>query len=289
LAKEYGMILITGVTGTVGKAVLAEVARSGAKHRAMYRSADEAAKAAPGTETVVADFSDRTSLTKALSGVHSVFLVCSPVPQLVELESNVVQASEAAGVRRIVLNSALGTEDYPKSFPSWHRKVEDKLRATKMAWCILRPNSFLQNSVAFYAPTIRTQGAFYSSVGNARFSYVDVRDVAAVAAKALSGGHDGHVYELNGPEALTSTEVAGKIAAAAGVEARYVDIAVDAQRSAMLAQGMPEWQVTALLDLQAYYMGGQGGEVDGTLAHLLGRPPITADQFLQEFRSAFRA
>ena len=283
------MILVTGVTGTVGKTVLAEVVRSGAKHRAMYRSADEAAKAGPGTEAVIADFSDRPSLAKALSGVDSLFLVCSPIPQLVELESNVVEASEAAGVRRIVLNSALGAGDYPKSFPSWHRKVEDKLRGTKMAWCILRPNSFLQNIVAFYAPTIRTQGAFYSSVGDARFSYIDVRDVAAVAAKALAGGHDGHVYELNGPEALTSAVVAVKIAAAAGVAAKYVNIPVDAQRSAMLGQGMPEWQVTALLDLQAYYTGGQGGEVDGTLAKLLGRPPMTADRFLKEFAGAFRA
>src|SRR5215469_13204435 len=185
------MVLITGVTGTVGKAVLAEVAGSGVKHRPMYRSDGEAAKAGPGSEAVVADFSDRASLAKALSGIDGVFLVCSPIPQLVELESNVIQVSEAAGVRRIVLNSALGAGDYAKSFPSWYRKVEDKLRATEMAWCILRPNSFLQNILAFDAPTIRTQGAFYSSVGDARSSYVDVRDVAVVAAKALAGEHNG--------------------------------------------------------------------------------------------------
>src|SRR5262249_2374595 len=130
------MVLITGVTGTVGKAVLAEVTRSGVKHRAMYRAADEAAKAGPGTEAVVADFSDPASLARALSGVDSLFLVCSPIPQLVELESNVVEASKAAGVQRIVLNSALGAGDYPKSFPSLHRRVEDKLRDTTMAWCI---------------------------------------------------------------------------------------------------------------------------------------------------------
>ncbi len=283
------MILITGVTGTVGKAVLTEVARGGTKRRAMYRSAGEAANARPETEAVVADFADRASLAKALKDVDSLFLVCSPIPQLVELESNVIEASEAAGVRRIVLSSALGAGDYPKSFPGWHRKVEDKLRATKMASCILRPNSFFQNIVAFYAPTIRTQGAFYSSVGDAGLSYIDFRDVGTVAAKALAGGHDGHVYELNGPEALTNSEIAAKITAATGVTAKYVNIPVDAQRASMLGQGMPEWQVTALLDLQAYYTGGQGGDMDATLAQLLGRPPITADQFLREFAGAFRA
>src|SRR5260370_31594409 len=146
------MILITGASGTVGKAVLAKVARSGEKHRAMYRSKEEAAKAPAGTEAVVADFSDKASLAAALRGVESVYLVCSPIPELVRLEGNAIEASEAAGVRRIVLNSALGAGEYGKSFPSWHRRVEDKLKAAKLAYCILRPNSFLQNGLTYFAP-----------------------------------------------------------------------------------------------------------------------------------------
>jgi uncharacterized protein YbjT (DUF2867 family) len=283
------MILVTGASGSVGKAVLAEVARSGAPHRAMYRSKQEAAKAPAGTETVIADFSDKASLAAALRGVDSVYLVCSPIPDLVQLEGNVIEASQAAGVRRVVLNSALGAGDYGKSFPSWHRKVEDKLKATKLAYCILRPNSFMQNVLTYYAPSIRAQGAFYGAMGNARTTYLDVRDIAVVAAKVLRDGeHDGKTYELNGPEALTYPEVAQKISQHAGIAAKYVDIPVDAQRKAMLDQGMPDWQVTALLDLQEYYTGGKGGTVDGVLQRLLGRPSITMDKFLAEFAAEFR-
>jgi len=127
-------------------------------------------------------------------------------------------------------------------------------------------------------------------MGNARTSYLDVRDIAAVAAKALRGGeHDGKTYELNGPEALTCGEVAEKISRRAGIAARYVDIPVEAQRKAMLEQGMPEWQVTALLALQKYYTGGKGGTLDEVLKGLLGRPPITMDLFLQEFAGEFRS
>jgi len=283
------MILITGASGTAGKAVLAEAARGGEKVRAMYRSKPDAAKAPAGVETVIADFADPASLGAALRDVTSVYLVCSPIPGLVQLESNVIEASEATGVRRIVLNSALGAGDYPKSFPSWHRKVEDKLKATGLAWCILRPNSFLQNVTTYYAPGIRAQGGFYASMGNARTSYLDVRDIAVVAANALRGDHDGETYELNGPEALTCPEVAEKISRHAGVSARYVDLPVDALRKGMLDQGMPEWQVTALLDLQAYYTGGRGGQVDGLLQQLIGRSPITMDRFLQENAKEFRA
>jgi uncharacterized protein YbjT (DUF2867 family) len=284
------MILITGANGTVGRAVLAEVARSGEKHRAMYRSKEEAAKAPAGTEAVVADFSDKASLVPALRGVESIYLVCSPIPELVQLEGNAIEACEAAGVRRIVLNSALGAGDYGKSFPSWHRRVEDKLKAANIAHCILRPNTFLQNLVTYYAPSIRAQGAFYGAMGNARTSYVDVRDIAAVAAKALRNSeHEGKTYELNGPEALTCAEVAERISRHAGIAARYVDIPAAEQRKAMLDQGMPDWLVTALLDLQEYYTGGRGGALDGVLEGLLGRPPITIDRFLMEFASQFRS
>lgn len=284
------MYLITGASGTVGKAVLKEVAKSGAKHRAMYRSDAEAAKAPTGTSTVIADFAKKETLAPALRDVTSVYLVCSPIPDLVALESNLIDACAAAGVKHIVLNSALGAGDYPKSFPSWHRQVENKLKSTTISSTILRPNSFHQNVTTYYAPSIRAQGAFYGSMGKARASFLDVRDIAAVAAKALAGGeHSGKIYELNGPEALSYLELAAKISKHAGRSAQYVDIPVDAQRKAMLDQGMPAWQADALLDLQAYYTGGRGGDVDDLLPRLLGRAPITMDQFLAEFAGEFRS
>ena len=284
------MILVTGASGTVGKAVLKEVARTGAKHKAMYRSPDEAAKAPAGTATVIADFAKKETLVAALRDVESVYLVCSPIPDLPQLEGNMIEASVGAGVKHIVLNSALGAGNYAKSFPSWHRKVEDKLKTTRISFTILRPNSFHQNVLTYFAPTIRSQGAFYSSMGNARVSFLDVRDIASVAAKVLSGGeHVGKTYELNGPEAVTYSAVAEKISKHAGRAVQYVDIPADAQRKAMLDQSMPVWQVNALLELQGYYTAGQGGAVDPVLRNLLGRPPITLDRFLAEFASEFRS
>jgi uncharacterized protein YbjT (DUF2867 family) len=283
------MILVTGASGNVGKTVLQEVAKSGAKHRAMYRSAAEAAKAPAGTETAIADFAKPETLSAALKGVESVYLVCSPIPELVQLESNMIDACVAAGVRHVVQNSAVGAGDYDKSFPSWHRKVEEKLKETRLAWTILRPNSFHQNVVAFFAPTIRTQGLFYNSIRDAKNSFLDVKDIAVVAARSLAGGeHAGKIYDLNGPEAIDYTELARKISKVAGREVKYVDIPMDAQRKALLQQGTPEWLVFALLDLQQYYLSGKGGETDGLLQKLLGRAPITMDEFLKENAVEFR-
>jgi len=284
------MILVTGASGSAGGAVLNEVAKTNKPFRAMYRSREDAARVPADVPAVIADFGDKPSLRRALEGVDAVYLVCSPVRELVELEGNMVDACRETRVRHVVLNSALGAGDYSKSFPSWHRKVEEKLKASGLQYTILRPNSFMQNILTYYAPSIRSQGAFYAAMGNARTSFIDVRDIATVATKALTTpGYEGKTYELNGPEALTYAEVAEKISRASGQKVQYLDIPVEQQKRSMLDQRMPEWQVTALLDLQAYYTGGKGGEVDDVLAKLLGCSPTTIDQFLAEFSDSFGA
>jgi uncharacterized protein YbjT (DUF2867 family) len=283
------MILITGASGTVGKAVLQEVSRKQSNSRAMFRSKEEAAKAPRGCQPVLADFSDKPSLRKGLDGVTAVFLVCAPIPQLVELETNVLDVCKETGVHHIVLNSALGAGDFPKSFPSWHRKVEDKLKSTGISFTILRPNGFLQNIVAYNAPSIRAQGAFYASMSDAKVSYLDVGDIAAVAAKALhAGAHASKTYELHGPEAISNQELAKRISRIAGRTVNYVDIPESAQREAMLGLGMPDWQVTALLDLQRYYKQGGGAKTDGLLKSLIERDPVTLDQYLSANAREFR-
>jgi uncharacterized protein YbjT (DUF2867 family) len=283
------MILITGASGSVGKAVSQEVSRKQSKFRAMFRSKEDAAKVPLGCEPVLADYSDKPSLRKALDGVTSVFVVCSPIPQLVELESNVLSVCQETGVNHVVLNSAFGAGDYAKSFPSWHRKVEDKLKSTGISYTILRPNGFLQNIVAYNAPSIRSQGAFYASMGDAKVSYLDVDDIAVVATKALQGGaHAGKTYELHGPEAISNEDLAKRISRVAGRTVNYVDIPESAQREAMLGLGMPEWQVTALLDLQQYYKQGAGAKTDGLLKTLIEREPVTLDQYLSANAREFR-
>jgi uncharacterized protein YbjT (DUF2867 family) len=212
------------------------------------------------------------------------------VRELVELESNMIDACREAGVKHVVLNSALGAGDFAKSFPSWHRKVEDKLKASGMGYTILRPNGFMQNLVAFFAPSIRAQGAFYQSTGNAKISHIDVRDIAVAAANILRSPsqHAEKIYELKGPEALSYAEVAEKISKAAGRKVQYVDIPLDAQRKALSDMGMPDFVITALLELQEYYAAGKGSGVDGTLESLIHRAPTKLDEFLKEFADQFR-
>ena len=289
------MILITGASGLAGRAVLDEVRKANAASKipvkAMYRNASDAQKAS-GVDTVIADFADSSSLKEALKGVHTAYVVCSPTPELVQLESNFIDAARESGVRHIVLSSALGAGEYPKSFPSWHRKVEDKLKASGLAYTILRPGGFLQNITTYYAPTIRTQNAFYAAMNEAKVSLIDVRDVAGVAAKVLSApeAHAGKTYELSGPEALSCAQIADRISKVMGRAVQYVNLPEEAARKSMTDAGAPGWLVDAELDLEFYYkMEGKTAEVTDVLEKLLGRAPIRLDQFLNENRESFRS
>jgi uncharacterized protein YbjT (DUF2867 family) len=288
LSGDEDMILVTGASGQAGSQVLNEVIKAGKPVKALYRSDKDAASRPQGAQAAIADFADRATMDRALEGVDQVFLVCGPVPQLVELESKAIEACKAAGVKHLVLNSALGAGTFEASFPHWHAQVEKVLATSGVPHTIIRPNSFMQNVVTYYAPAIRTQGAFYSSMGNARVSFIDTRDIGAfVATLFTSPAHRGKTYELNGPEALTYSQVADQVAQVTGTPASYVDIPIPQQRQAMLDQGMPEWQVEALLDLQRYYTEGRGGEVDSVFADVVGRQPIRMAKFLKEFAGAF--
>lgn len=284
------MIIVTGVSGTVGSAVLLELQKSGQPVRAMFRNLEDARKAPSSTATVVGDFADKDSLHSAFAGADVLFLVCSPIPQLIELESNAIEVAAASGVKHIVLNSALGAGKYDKSFPSWHRKVEEKLAATKLNYTILRPNGFFQNIVTYNAPTILSQNAFYGSTGDAKISILDVRDVALAAAHILAdpSSHNRQIYELNGPEALTNDDVAVSLSRLLGRTIQYVDLLDATFRNALAGAGLPEWQVNALLELQQYYRSGKCAEVTNVLSDLLGRPSIKLDQFLLENKSRFQ-
>jgi uncharacterized protein YbjT (DUF2867 family) len=282
------MILVTGASGNVGSAVLQELLRAGAPVRGLYRSNEDAAKTPSGANPVIADFADRASLGRALDGVDSVFLVCSPIPQLVELESNVVDACRERGVKHLVQNSALGASVYDKSFPRWHYAVEERVRASGIPATILRPESFMQNIVTYFAGTIESDGAFYAAGGNAPIGFVDVRDVGAVAAKVLtSDGHTGKTYTVTGPEVLTYPQVAAKLSALLCREVKYVALTQEQLRQSMQGMGMPPWQVEALADLQAYYTDGPGAKVTGDVRAVLGREPIRFDQFLKDYAASF--
>jgi len=182
------MILITGATGNNGTEIIRRLAGSGARVRAMVRKYPDGTDALPGVEYVMADFDDHVSIRRALDSVHRAFLTTNSTERVEAQQLNFVEQARAAGVRHIVYLSQLhAARSSPVRFLRYHAVVEDAIGSSGMAFTHLRPNLYMQGLLGFRS-SIATEGRFFASAGDASVSIVDVRDIAAVAAAALTQG-----------------------------------------------------------------------------------------------------
>ena len=119
-------------------------------------------------------------------------------------------------------------------------------------------------------------------------SVVDVRDNAAAAAAALTEpGHEGRIYDLTGPEALTHAEMAASLSDAVGRPIAFVDVPPEAMRSALLGAGLPPWQADGLIEDYAHYRRGEASAVAPGVRDATGGPPRAFSAFARDYASAF--
>ena len=285
------MIVVTGAGGTVGSALTKALGEKGVAFKAAYFSKDKAEKArAGGQDTVVLDFAKPETVGLALKGAETLFLLGATTPDQAAREIGVVHEAKKTGVRRLVKLSAWEADKEAYGFGRVHRKVEKEIEASGLAWTFLRPNGFMQNAANYFAGTIKAQGAFYQPMGEARLSQVDVRDIAAVAATALTEpGHEGKGYDLSGPEALGNAQVAETIAKAIGKPVSYVAVSDEDARKGMSGAGMPDFYVDLLMDLYRFYRTSHAAaRVSPAVQAVLGRPPISFARYVQDHVQAFR-
>jgi uncharacterized protein YbjT (DUF2867 family) len=174
-------------------------------------------------------------------------------------------------------------------FPRQHADSEDYIKSAGVPYTFLRPNGFMQNFINYNAETINSQNAFYGSQGDGKVSHIDLRDIAAVAVKTLTeSGHEGKAYTLTGPEALSNARIAEILSEDTGREIRYVDLPAEQFKQALVGAGLPEWSADALVDLQQLYRSGAASAVTNDVAQLLGRRPISLEQFSRDYASAFQ-
>jgi uncharacterized protein YbjT (DUF2867 family) len=281
------MILITGASGNVGKEVLKQIAATGAKVRAAFQTVTKAAAAPSGVEIATMDYNKPETLQAALKGIERVFLVAPPMPNLPALERKAIDEIKQSGVRNVVKLSAMGGRD--AIFPRQHADSEDYIKSSGVPYTFLRPNGFMQNFVTYNGATINSQNAFYGSQGEGKVSHIDLRDIAAVAVKTLTeDGHQGKVYTLTGPEALSNARVAETLSEDTGREIKYVDLTAEQFKQALLGAGLPEWSANALVDLQQFYRRGGASAVTRDVEQLLGRKPTSFEQFSRDYAQAFQ-
>lgn len=284
------MILITGVTGTIGQELCRLLARAGTPFRALCRREAQARRLADaGVHTVLADFADAESMRRALDGCDRLFLLTPAVEQQAAWQRRAIDCAVEAGVGHITRVSAadanLGSQ---VPWARAHAEVDHYLRerAGSVRWTVLRPTGFMQNWYEA-APAI-TRGLLPHVTGEGRVSYVDGRDVAEVAQRVLiEETHDRATYFLTGPQALSAPDVAEQLALALEHPVKPVQVDESVMIEQLRSAGLSAWMVAGMMAQYAVIGGHFGVHVTDEVRRLTGRPARTFLEFAREARTRF--
>lgn len=281
------MILVTGATGNVGRCLVQELTEAGEEVRALTRDPDTArARLHDGAEPVRAG--DAEELSAALEGVDSLFV--NPAAFWSGAGELLDEAKER-GVRRVVSLSAsmvtFGEPPGSNAIADMHRDLEAHVEATGLEWTHLRPDIFSANTLQ-WAGAIRAGEDPRGPYARTQAACIHEADIAAVGARALLMDELlGEAPVLTGPESVSFAEQARLIGETIGRPVRYVEVSPDEARAGMIAGGMPEGVVDALLRTHAS-REGEVAEVSPEFERITGRPGRTFAQWARDHAGDFR-
>jgi uncharacterized protein YbjT (DUF2867 family) len=285
------MILVTGATGLNGSELVRRLSAKGVQVRGLVRNTAKASPLAalPNVEIEEGDMLRPETLSKALRDVERAMLISSSDPSMLEVQVNFIKAARKAGVKHIVKLSGIMPEiDSPFRYSRMHGEIERQLEASGIAFTQLRAGEFFP---AYFRQvrSIVAKGALMLPMEDARIASIDIGDIAKVAVAILTGsGHEGKIYPLTGPEALSMAEVAEKLSVATGKPIRYVNVVPEEARSANLAVGMPQYTADALFELFAERRKGKESQVSDVIRTIFGWQPTHFDEFAARNAAIFR-
>jgi len=280
-------VLVTGATGRVGRAVVAQLLDAGVPVRALTRRPATAGLPA-AVEVVAGDLTAPESLDAALQGVGAVFLLWTAPPGT----APAVVGRLASHTRRVVFLSSPHKTPHPffqqpNPMARFHAEVERLIAAAGLESTIIRPGMFASNARFWWAPAIREGDVVRWPYAAAETAPIDERDVAAVAARALyQEGHTGGDYVLTGPESLSQAEQVSVIGAALGRQIRFEELSPDEFRRETAGR-WPGPIVDMLLAAWGATIG-RPAFVTSTVSDVVGSPPRTFRQWVSDHADAFR-
>lgn len=273
-------ILVIGASGTVGS----ELSRLLAAQGETVVKATSRATGGPGQ--VQLDLVTQAGLEAAFDGVERAFFLAPPghADQLALL-APLIDAATARRLDKVVLMTAMGA-NADENAPM--RKAERRLEASGLAYNIVRPNWFMQNFNTFWLHGIQSAGQIFLPVGNAKGSFIDARDIAAVAARLLtSDAFANRDFDLTGPRALDHAEVAGILTQATGRTIGFTDITPEAMLDGLLGAGLPPDYAAFLVQILGFFKAGYAERVTDAVQQITGAAPRTIEQYAKDHRSSW--
>ena len=274
------LVFVVGSTGAVGSELVKQLLQKGQRVRGATRNPGDAVRRfGSAVEFVELDLERPETYATALDGAKRVFLMARPGDDHSDrLAIPLIDEMKRQGVQHVVDLSAFGAEtrdDFAL------RKIEKYLEASGMAFTHLRPNWFMQIFTAGpLLAGILSNAAIAIPAADAGISYIDVRDIAAVASSTLTGDlHANKAYTLTGPQAINHQDIASEISRAAGKMIRYVPMGEDDARKVIRSAGLSAAQTERLVGFYRLVRAGVCAPVSPDVEAVLGRPPIPFRQF----------
>ncbi len=278
------MILVTGATGNVGKALVGELLDQDARVRVLVRDERKVADLDSRVERVVGDLDKPETLAPAMQGVERLFLVTPDTHQVV----NLIDAAKRAGVGYVVKQSTIEA-DRCLGPGKWHREQEQLIEASGMNWTFLRPTMMMVNTIEWWANTIKSQNAVYFPGGSGKVSPIDPRDVAAAACAVLTEPeHEGQIYPLTGPEVVTIREMVQIIARVLGKSLRYVSVPSFVATMQMRRMGLSPFLARGLAETLGALRRNEYGYITTMVDLLARRKPRTFEMWCRDHIGAFQ-
>ncbi|MBN8494643.1 MAG: NAD(P)H-binding protein, partial [Burkholderiales bacterium] len=226
-------------------------------------------------------------LDAALEGADRAFVLSPPgYADQEALLAPVIERARARGLQKLVLMTAMGA-DADEAAPL--RKAERRLEASGLAYNILRPNWFMQNFHTFWLHGIVTQDTIALPVGQAKGSFIDARDIAAVAARLLAGdAHANLAFDLTGAEALDHDQVAAILSREVGRTIRFQDIAPEAMLQGLVGAGLPLDYAEFLVLILGFFKAGYAERSTDAVQRITGRAPRRFEAYARDHRAAWQ-
>jgi len=266
-------VTVVGATGKTGRHVVREGLARGWRVRA-------AARRAPlEGEWARFEWDDRASWSGAFAGSDAAYLLIPfNHPGAAETTPDLIAAAAEAGVRRIALLSSLDAEHAPVDSPLV--VAEQTLLGLPVTPVILRPTWFFDNFGDGSFGAMTREGRIRLPAGDGRIPFVDVRDIAAVAAATLEDDAPAGILPLTGPEAIDHGALAAALGEALGRPITYESVDREEFIELMLGRGFgfdyADFLAGALLDVAE---GRLTIDVHDTVERVCGRPARDARDF----------
>lgn len=284
-----GTVLVIGATGRTGSELIRLLVAKGIPVRAATRTPGTiASRWGRDVEAAMFDFDRPETFAPSVHGVERIFLMARPADNHSDRAAiPLVEEARKDGVRQIVNLTAMGAEQ-DEAFAL--RVLERHIEASGIPFTHLRPNWFMQNfdSGPFMAD-IQSSGALHLPAADAKLSFIDVRDIAAVGQATLTDPvHLCRAYSLTGGEALDHATAMSIISRAAERTLTYVPISEEAACAGLARAGIPADRIERWRVFFGKVRAGRCAPVSPAVEEILGRAPIRFEEYARDYAAVWQ-